>query len=170
MWYPYLVVGLRSLINDLADTQEFSDDRLRQMLIIAAYQVNVEIDLETDYDVDIVAQTISPDPSDDDIFNNFVLLKAACILDQGRFRTKAALSGLRAKCGPVEMQTLNHLQGFKDLIDFGPCKSYETLKNEFSFNKTSHIKAILSPFINSNFDPTYHNASFVTYYDLRVIH
>lgn len=170
IWYPSWLIGLRVLINDLSTTQEFSDDRLRQVLIVAAYQVNVEIDLDTDYNVDIVAQTIDPDPISDDIYSNFVILKAACILDHGKFRTRAALSGLRAKCGPVEMQTTAHLEGFKNLIDFGPCKTYEILRNEFEFSGTSHIKAILSPFINTTFDPSYGRGSNIVYHDIRVIH
>ena len=128
---------LRVLIDDNAyqGTYVYTDTRLREVLVTAAMYVCQEIEFDTDYDVDVVYSTITPDPytNGDKTFMNMVTLKAACIIDQGNFRQRAVIAGLEAKCGPAIMKTVQHLQGFKDLLELGPCAMYEQLKEERKF-------------------------------------
>ncbi len=156
-WPDVTVRMLRILINDVEEaTWEYSDDRLMQTLVVAAQLVNQEIDFDTTYTINVPLVTLTPDPTTgviDDAFTNFMVLKAACFMDQSAFRTKAAVAGLKAKCGPAVLETVEHLRGFKDLINFGPCKAYTTLKQEWIFGNAQVVEAILSPFVSNNFDP-----------------
>jgi len=155
-WADTMIPIVRILINDYDDTSyEYSDDRLQETLVVAAQMVNQELDFTTSYTISIPLVTISPDPTSapDDAFINFTALKAACFMDMSTFRTKAALAGLKAKCGPAVLETMEHLRGFKELITIGPCAAYDTLKNEWIFGNNIVVEAILSPFVSNNFDP-----------------
>lgn len=157
-WPDVTIKMLRILINDMDDTNyEFSDDRLMDTLVVGAQFVNQEIDFSTTYTVNVPLVTISPDPTTgtiDDAFTNFMVLKSACFMDLSTFRTKAALAGLKAKCGPMVLETVEHMRGFKELLTVGPCAAYATLKKGWIFDNSYAIKAIMSPFVSNNFDPT----------------
>lgn len=155
-WTNDLVIMLRSLINDLDSSDyRYTDSRLQQLLVVAAMYVEQEIDFDTDYTIDVSGISISPDPvvAGDTVFSNFVVLKAACLADQGLYRTKALAAGIKARLGPAQLETVEHLSGFKELLTSGPCASYATLKKEYEFGDNLGIRAILSPFISNNFDP-----------------
>jgi hypothetical protein len=155
-WPDVTITMLRILISDIDDTNyDYSDDRLQQTLVVAAQLVNQEIDFDTSYTINVPLVTISPDPTvaPDDAFINFIVLKAACFIDQSTFRTKAAIAGLKARCGPTQLETMEHLKGFKELLTSGPCAAYTTLKSEWTFGNAQVVKAILSPFVSNNFDP-----------------
>ena len=155
-WPDVTISMLRVLINDLdGPTYEYSDDRLMQTLVVAAQLVNQEIDFSTTYTINVPRVTISPDPTavPDDAFTNFITLKAACFMDMSTFRTKATIAGLKAKCGPAVLETVEHLKGFKELLTLGPCAAYKTLKTEWTFGNAQVVEAILSPFVSNNFDP-----------------
>ena len=162
-WQDELMPMLRVLINDprLTDndqTCEFSEDRLEELMIVAAKLVNQELSFDTTYTISISAGTISPDPAvgttaESAAFSNLWVLRAACIVDTGTLRTKAASAGILAKCGPVRLDTLRHLDGYKTLINIGPCASYQEMKDNWMFGNGNICKAILSPFISNDFDP-----------------
>lgn len=155
-WQNEMVPMLRNIINDVdEDNYTYTDTRLEELLVVAAQLVVVDItNLSVTYTIDVTQFTISPDPTAtrDNTFINFVVLKAACMSDQALYRSKALAAGIRARCGPVVMDTMKHMQGFKDLINIGPCKAYETLKFQEAFGN-SHVQAILSPFVSNDFDP-----------------
>ena len=125
------------------------------IIVVAAMYTQEEISLPISYSINIETITISPDPTlnGDDSFFTLSMLKAACITDQSTYRTKALISRIKAKCGPAVLETMSHIAGWKDLIDFGPCKAYETLKYEYELGNAPVGRAILSPFISNNFDP-----------------
>lgn len=157
-WQDELIPMLRALINDLdCSSYTYSDDRLEQLLIVGARYVAQEIPFSTTYTVNVSDREISPDPTvtatRNDTFSNFIVLKAACLTDWSTFRTKALLAGITAKCGPASIATLSHLDGFKELVEKGPCAAYEKLKEEYAYGNTNVIHAVLSPFISNDFDP-----------------
>lgn len=155
-WDATMVTMLRVMINDLTTPYTYTDARLEQVIALAASYVTQEIDFDTDYTVTIDPPAISPDPVDeeDSAYMNFVVLKAACIVDIGLYRTKAAIAGVKARLGPGQLETAQHLTGFKDLLTIGPCAAYTTLKKEYEFGDNLAIKAILSPFVSNNFYPS----------------
>ena len=158
-WDITMTTMLRVFINDTESPQTYTDDRLKQVLIVAAQYVNMELNFDNTYTITIGAtadaSNISPDPVSlsDDSFTNFTVLKAACIADFSTFRTKALQAGVKAKCGPAVLDTIKHLDGFKELLNNGPCKAYEIAKKNWVFGNGELIKAVLSPFISNSFDP-----------------
>jgi len=160
-WQDDMLTILRVLINDTdCGSPEYSDDRLFNVLIVAAHYVVDEISFDNDYTVDISARTISPTP--DASFINLVVLKAACIIDKGNMRLAAMSAGIEARCGPATMRTLRRMDGFKILLDNGYCAAYEHAKLEHKMGRS--IEAILSPFINSDFDPSHYNYNNYNYF------
>lgn len=150
----HIVIMLRTLINDLdSSNYTYTDDRLEQTIAVAAMYVNK--DLDKNYIIDVNGPEITPNPYEqgDDSFVNLVVLKAACIIDQGTFRTKAAVAGLMAKCGPATLQTLQHLDGFKELLTLGPCGAYQAALTDYKLGSGDLCHIILSPFISDDFDP-----------------
>lgn len=168
-WHGAMINMLRVLIGDNAyqGAYIYTDSRLIQTLVVAAMYVDQEVNFATTYSIDVICSTISPDPytTDDRAFMNMVVLKAACLIDQGTYRTKAVLSGLEAKCGPATLKTVQHLDGFKELLSMGPCAMFDKLKTEYQFSGdglNNIVHFVLSPFAGNDFDPV---SSLQTYYD-----
>jgi len=156
-WDNEMRVILRVLINDTDESAfTYSDERLDTLIVVAARYTIQDVDFSTDYIVDIVSPDISPDPTttrnlSNLSFVNLTVLKAACLVDQSILRTKAAIAGIRAKCGPAVIETMRHMEGFKELLDSGPCASYETLKLEYAMGNLQPVEIILSPFTSNAF-------------------
>ena len=158
-WQTDLVTVLRNVIFDVDDTNyTYTDNRLKEMLVVSAHLVNQEIAFDTDYTITISTTGISPDPTDSTdansgAFQNFVVLKAACLADQSTLRTKALAAGVSAKLGPASISTNSNLRGFEILLNQGPCAAYENLKWEYEMGNAKAIRGILSPFVGNTFDP-----------------
>lgn len=158
-WQVEVPIIIRNLINDLESTPTYSDDRIIQLATVAARYVLAEANFTTTYTVDIINQTISPDPSDpssrDTDFVGLLSLKSACILDQSTFRTKAALEGIRTALGSANLSVQGNLSGYKTILDQGPCALYEQLVLDHNIGNATAVSAVLSPFVGNNFDPRY---------------
>ena len=169
-WEIEIPIIVRNLINDLETPYTYSDDRLKQLITVAAQYVIMEANLDTTYTVNIVSEEISPDPSApssrDIDFVGFVAMKSACLLDHSTFRTRAAGEGLRAALGPASLSVSGTLSGYKDILNMGPCKLYENLINEHNIGNATAVRAIFSPFVGNNFDPQ--NLNHPSYNDSRV--
>lgn len=153
-WQDEAIPALRVIINDLSETPTYSDGRLEQLLVVAAKFVNHDLQFD-DYTISISDCTISPDPSNDDVYMNFIVLKAGCITDEGLLKTKAYSAGIVARCGPAMLDTVQHLAGFKELLQYGPCKAYTELKKQWLFNgnMVNVFRAVLGPFVSNDFRP-----------------
>ena len=57
------------------------------------------------------------------------------------------------------------MDGFGTLIDKGYCATYDELKHQYEFGNVAWCKAVLSPFINENFDPQDYARGDVNPYD-----
>jgi hypothetical protein len=144
---------LRALINDL-DSADYSDERLEQLIAIAANFV-LQDTSSTSYTVNIMSPDITPDPWDDDMtFVNLTVLRAACMVDQGNLRVRAALAGLSANAGPASLSVGgSNFAAFKDLIALGPCALYKEMLQDYILGSGLVCHGILSPFISNTFDP-----------------
>lgn len=158
-WQNTSLLMLRTMLNDAGcgDTK-YSSSRLEQLLITSAYFIVVDINFDTAYLVDVEQHTISPDPigkTDGPEFINFMVLRAACLADEGNFRNAALLQGVKARCGPAVLELGSYGQYLNDLLTAGPCKSYEDLKNEYNFSYEGRriIRAVMSPFVSNDFYP-----------------
>lgn len=148
-----MILMLRALINDL-DSETFSDNRLEQLIAVAAQFVNQ--DIETSYVINITSPNITPDPvaQHDDIFVNLVVTKSACLIDHGNLRVRASLAGLEAVAGPSRLKVGgDSLAGYRDIISMGPCYMYQTMLVDYKLGSGRICHGILSPFVSNNFDP-----------------
>lgn len=154
-WNLEIPTIVRVLINDLSDTPTYSDERILQMVTVAAKHVQFDINLDHPYTIDVVNGTISPDPTSDNdsIFIMLTSLKAACIADQSTLRTKAATEGIRAALGPAQLSVAGNLAGIKTIIEQGPCAAYDELTSHWDVKEATAIRAVLSPFVGNKFDP-----------------
>lgn len=164
-WQTEIPIIVRTLVNDLGDQPVYSDDRVLQVIAVAAKYVQFDVVLEHSYSVDVANPNISPDPTEDrdEIFISLVSLKAACIIDQSTLRTKAASEGIRAALGPASLSVAGNLEGWKMIIDKGPCAAYDELTSHWDVAQATTAVGILSPFSGNKFDPelqanrTYYN-------------
>ena len=154
-WNIEIPIIVRTLINDLNDSPTYSDERILQVITVAAKYVQFDIVLDNSYAIDVINTNISPDPTanNDSIFISLVGLKAACIIDQSTLRSKAALEGIRAALGPAQLSIAGSLAGFNLILDKGPCAAYEELVSHWDVREATAVRAILSPFVGNKFDP-----------------
>ena len=150
---------LRTMLNDAGcGESKYSNNRLEDLLITAAYFIPIDVNFNSTYTVDVEAYTISPDPigqPDGAEFINFMVLKAACIADEGNFRNAALLQGVSARCGPAVLNTNSYGSYLVELLTNGPCKVYEDVSNSYNFSYEGKkiIRAIMSPFVSNDFYP-----------------
>jgi hypothetical protein len=158
-WEIEIPIIVRTLINDLESTPTYSDERIKQLITVSAKYVVIDANLSISYNIDVVNETITPDPSDpetrDTEFVGLIALKAACILDQSTFRTKAALEGIKTSLGSASLAINNNLGGYKTILDQGPCSFYDQLVMDYNIGNATAVRAVLSPFVGNNFDPRY---------------
>lgn len=158
-WQLEIPLITRVWINDLEDNPTYSDYRIQQVIVVAAQNVIREVSFVNNYDIDIVNMTITPDPTSSGVSDNdfiaLVALKAACILDQSTFRTKAVNEGIRTGLGSAYLDIRGNLGGYQTLLQVGPCAMYSQLRTEFEVGNPSVIQAVLSPFVGNKFDPSY---------------
>ena len=135
-WKVDLVVMLRSLVGDL-DQATFTDERLRQVITVGAYNVLNDADFSNDYVVSISSLSISPDPisEKDTDFSVLSVYKAACILLGSEVKTEAA-NAISIKDGPssIDLRGVSgSLSGlYKDL-----CEKYDELLQKYRYEKGS---------------------------------
>lgn len=158
-WNIEIPIIVRTLINDMGPEYQYADDRIIQVITVAAKYVQFDVTLQHLYNVDVSTLSITPDPTDDrdEIFISLVSLKAACIIDQSSLRTRAVLEGVRASLGPASLSVGNSLDGWKTIIEKGACAMYDELTSHWDVKDASAIAAILSPFAGNKFDPEFQN-------------
>ena len=96
-WPVDLTLMVRSLIGDL-DKTKYTDERIKQILVVGAYNVNNDADFNNTYTVDVAGNSISPDPvgEKDSDFTVLTVYKTACIILGSELKTEAANAISRA--------------------------------------------------------------------------
>ena len=150
-----MTIMVRTLINDSVEPYQFSDERIQQTILVAGKYVQFDVVLDHPYTIDVVNSTINPDPTvdQDEIFIILTSLKAACLVDQGTLRTKAAMDGVRAVLGPASLSVGGSSAGWEMILKHGPCKLYDDLVEHWDVANASAIAAVLGPFSGNQFDP-----------------
>jgi hypothetical protein len=148
-----MIITLRAVINDL-ESATYSDDRLAQLLAISANYVIIDTQT-TVYVVDVMSPSITPDPvtRNDLVFTNLTVLRAACMIDQGNLRMRAALAGLEAVAGPTRLKVGGDaFNAYKELLNLGPCALYKKTLEDYILGSGLICHGILSPFVSNTFD------------------
>jgi hypothetical protein len=160
-WQNTSLIMLRTMLNDAGcdGNNTYTTQRLEDLLITSAYFLPIDINFKSDYVVDVGAYSITPNPIDQDDgkeFISFMVLKAACLADEGAFRNAALLQGVSARLGPASLQTGAYGAQLAVLLNEGPCKSFEELKKAYNFGYKGAqiIRAVMSPFVSNDFFPT----------------
>jgi hypothetical protein len=132
-WQAEITTIVRYLVDDVDATQTYSDGRLETTIVVAAQQVQDDLDFINVYAADIPGTGISPDPTTptrDNTFINLVSLKAACMIDKASYRT-AIGQGIKVKDGSSSIDTTGSFGGHQFLLENGNCAEYETAKLEY---------------------------------------
>ena len=159
-WQNTSLIMLRTLLNDAGcDSVRYTPQRLDDLLITAAYLIPMEAHFKTTYVVNVESRTVTPDPidqTDGEEFINLIVLKSACIADEGNFRTAALAQGITARIGPAALQTSSYGQYLGTLLNEGPCKAYAKLVELYnmSYDSAQIIRAVMSPFVANDYDPS----------------
>jgi len=92
-WDTTLVIMLRNMIDDTVTPYTYSDNRIKEIILVGAQLLLGETSFDAAYVVDLNNQTITPDPTNkspkDDIFITLLTLKSACIVDTALVRNKS---------------------------------------------------------------------------------
>lgn len=144
-WKIDLILMLRSIIGDL-DSVKFTDERLKQILVVAAFNVLNDADFSNTYTVDVGAVSISPDPIElnDQDFSILIVYKSACILLGSEVKTESA-NAISIKDGPSAIDLRGVTQSLSVLYN-DICKRYDDLLNSYQYNNTLVGQAILGPY------------------------
>lgn len=149
-WQLDLVLMLRSIVGDL-DEAKYADERLKQVIVIGAYNVNNDADFSTTYTVDVGSKSISPDPVEggDTDFTVLTLYKSGCILIGSEVKTESS-NAISIKDGPsaIDLRGVSNSLHvlYKDL-----CAKYDDLLIKYRYEKGSGSgtpagTAVLSPY------------------------
>jgi hypothetical protein len=64
------------------------------------------------------------------------------------------MEGIRAALGPASLSVGGSLAGIKLILEQGPCAAYEELTSPWDVKEATAIRAVLSPFVGNQFDPS----------------
>mgnify|MGYP003641828718 FL=1 len=148
-WNIDLVLMLRSLIGDL-DKSKYTNERLKQIITIAAYNVNNASSFINTYTIDVGEISISPDPlANDPDFCSLTVYKSACILLGSEVKTESA-NAISIKDGPSAID-LRGVSGSLSIMYKDFCQKYDEMLTKYIYEKGSGSgaptgAAVLSPY------------------------
>ena len=152
MWQAEMITLLRVLVDDLSSPYTYTDGRMTQVLAVAAQLVTAELNFPYDFQVNIQALTITPNPTDragtrDDNFINLVCIKAACLIERGESR-KSVGQSIAIRDGSSSIDLRGSMDGRLKLLEKGWCAVYEDTKLEYQASRNGAIAgaAIMTPF------------------------
>jgi len=149
-WQMDMILMLRSVIGDL-DSTKYTDERLKQVLVVGAYNVQNDAEFPNTYTVNVGQVSISPDPVDtnDTDFTVLTVYKSACILLGSEVKTESGNAvSIRDGASALDLRGVAAgLSGLQDKI----CNQYEELLNRYRYESgngdgTPVGTAILGPY------------------------
>lgn len=156
-WQTGIVNLIRPLIGDL-DGTVYSDFRILQVAIVAAYGINSKLSFNNEYTVNISVNTVTPNPFElnDSDFNILTAYKAACIIISSEIKSQAGNS-ISIKDGPSAIDLTGIGRDLRVAAD-SMCAQYEKLEFEYKVTGSAgNGQAILSPYSPGS-DRTGHNS------------
>ena len=153
-WKTEVIQMVRYLIGD-TDTSapDYCDDRIVKASVISAHQLINEVEFDRTYTINVVASSITPDPTEvspkDESFLYLLSLKTSILIVGGELRSKAQ-SSISLTDGPSKIDFANVYKNYKDLVNDLNVK-YEQAKNTYKLEKIVH--AVLTPYTVENIPP-----------------
>ncbi len=145
MWAVEMVSILRYLINDLDECPKYSDDRLSELLLVAAMTVNN--DIGGGYSVNISKYQIAPDPTcganRNEALITLIALKAACVLARGEAKL-AGGKGVAWRQGSSSADTRG-VASNAQASSANYCSDYEAARWNYQVGNRSAGCGILGP-------------------------
>ena len=147
-WQGEISTMVRHFVNDLDSTNyKYSVKRLETAILVSAQLVTFDIDLDTDYTINVEQCGLSPDPTDspkDNAFINLTALKTACVILGSEVRTEASNS-ISIKDGPsaIDLRGVSNtlMILYKDI-----CEKYDQLVYDYVAGGSLAGQAILGPY------------------------
>jgi hypothetical protein len=145
MWDVEMVLILRHMIDDLDQPPKYTDEKLQQLVLVAAQFVQTENIFETYYTINIENFSLKPDPTKvdtrDNAFINLTLLKSACLLSSAPL-IKSSGKFLRVKEGQHEFDSRGNFEGDK-FASQTFCQSYKDAKWDYSTSGNGSLGDII---------------------------
>lgn len=153
-WIDTAIPLLRSILQDVSNTPDYSTSQLTDVLFSAAYLVQSEIDFNYTYVIDIVLRTLTPDPvtNDDKSFVSMTVYKAALFILNSELKT-AATQSVSIKDGPSTIDVKGRFKEQKNRYDL-MLQEYDKVKLAIKMGDLHAGQSILTPYTVDN-GPTY---------------
>ena len=140
---------VRHLINDIDSTSyTFSTDRVETTILVAAQLLIMNVDFNNDYDINVEAVTLSPDPTDtdtkDDPFIALACLRAACIVIGSEIRKESG-NAISIKDGPSAIDLIGVTSTLTVLYQ-DLCKKYDESLIDYRAGNSVSGQSILGPY------------------------
>lgn len=172
-WEAELVLITRILSGDYNQPYLYSDDRIREIIILAGMLTQLEVDLLHSYTFDVANCAMSPDPCDPSNGKDYgaaslFTLKAACIIQLANLKDKAKNAGISVKSDREAIDTRNSLDGDKFLINspHDCCQQFQDAVWKYKSGNYQAGYALLSPFSSPNLSTSNVNTLFTDYNSL----
>ena len=148
-WQGSMTTIVRHLINDIDSTSyTFSTDRVETTILVAAQLLIMNVDFNNDYDINVEAVTLSPDPTDtdtkDDPFIALACLRAACIVIGSEIRKESG-NAISIKDGPSAID-LRGVTSTLTVLYQDLCKKYDESLIDYRAGNSVSGQSILGPY------------------------
>lgn len=147
-----MVLMLRAMLDDL-DCSKYTDDRLKQLLTIGAYNVLGDADFGIGYTIDPARSIISPDPveNSDTDFVILTVYKTACIMFNSELKTQSG-NAISIKDGPSSID-LRGIANQLGLIAENICDKYDELLRNYRYENSVTGSAVIGQAILGPYSP-----------------
>ncbi len=135
-WQMDMLLMLRSVIGDL-DSTKYTDERLKQVLMVGAYNVQNDAVFPNTYTVNVGQVSLTPDPVDtgDTDFTVLTVYKTACILIGSEVKTNSE-KAISYRDGSSALD-LKGVSASLAALYSDICSKYEDMINKYRYEKGS---------------------------------
>lgn len=135
-WQMDMLLMLRSVIGDL-DSTKYTDERLKQILMVGAYNVQNDAVFPNVYVVNVGQVSLTPDPVDtgDTDFTVLTVYKTACILIGSEVKTESA-KAISYRDGSSALDLRGVSTSLANLYS-SICAKYEEMITKYRYEKGS---------------------------------
>lgn len=146
-WQVELTTIVRNIINDIDEDPTYSENKLQELIVVAAQLIKNDIDFANAYALDVTEVSIIPDPTTptrDNLFINLTCLKTAILVLSAEAKTAASQS-LRVTDAFSTVDMTSSYKSLKDLLDMLK-DDYLNAVVQAKIGDLDNVMAILTPY------------------------